>query len=241
VNPLRSSHVHAYLTLIITLGLAVLVEAVANWQSQDLGKFAAYLSLACLAGALKTRLPGMTGTYSLTFLFVLIGVMDLSLAETVFIASSSMIVQCVWRPEVKPASIQVIFNAASVSIAAAAAYFAAHRLDLPNLILQLLVAAVVYYIANTLLVSGILAQVEQRDFRKVWGEWFRLSLTYYLAGVVVAGIVVVSNRHFGWIFSLLALPLMYLEYLCYRLKIDGHRPAKILVPVTADRERSPEC
>jgi len=204
------------------LGACVLAEAGIHWRSADPERFAAYFVLACIAGALKVRLPGMTGTYSLTFLFVLIGVVDLTYSETVLIASSSMLVQCVWRPATRPAPVQVVFNAASSSIAAAAAFFAA-RYGGTSFPLQLLLAAPAYFAVNTLLVAGILAQVEDRDFRIVWQEWFRLSLAYYLAGVVVAAVMIMSNRHFGWMFSLLALPLMYLEYLCFRLKIDGER------------------
>jgi hypothetical protein len=228
VNPSRPWHVRAYLAFIITLGISVFVGAVANWRCADPARFAVYLLLACLAGALKVRLPGMTGTYSLTFFFVLIGVIDLTLAETVLIASCSMMVQCVWRSATRPATIQVIFNVAAAATAAAAAYLASQRSVWTGFALQLLLAAAVYFLVNTLLVAGILAQVELRSFRKAWGEWFRLSLTYYLAGVVVAAIVIVSNRHFGWMFSLLPLPLMYLEYLCYCLKIGGERESPSL-------------
>jgi hypothetical protein len=162
----------------------------------------------------------MTGTYSLTFLFVLIGVMELSFAETVTIAASSMIVQCAWRPAIRPSLTQIVFNAAAASVAAAAAYQAAGATGDAGLLVPLLLAAIVYFLVNTFLVSAILASVEQRGFRKTWGDWFRLSATYYLAGVVVAAIMIVSNRHFGWAASLLALPMMYLEYFCYRVKIS---------------------
>jgi hypothetical protein len=229
VNPSRPRHVRAYLALVISLGVCVLAGAAAHWRCADPERFTVYLFLACLAGALKVRLPGMHGTYSLTFLFVLIGVVDLTFSETVLIATSSMLVQCVWRPRTRPAPVQVIFNAASASIAAAAAYFAARYGG--NLFpFELLLAAPAYFTVNTLLVAGVLAQVEHRDFRTVWGEWFRLSLSYYLAGVVVAAVMIMSNRHFGWMFSLLALPLMYLEYLCYRLKIDGERDSRPITP-----------
>jgi hypothetical protein len=221
VNPSRPWHVNAYLAFVISLGISVLIGAVTHWQCEDGERFAAYLSLGCLAGSLKVRLPGMTGTFSLTFLFVLIAVVDLTFAETVIIAISSMIVQCVWRPATRPAPIQVIFSAASVSVGASAAYLTARAGGWTNFAIQLSLSAMVYFVVNTLLISGILAQVERREFLEVWGAWFRLSLTYYAAGVVVAAIMIVSNHHFGWMFSLLALPLMYLEYLCYRLKIDG--------------------
>jgi hypothetical protein len=227
VNPSRQKHIRAYLAIVITLGVFVLAAAGAYWRSADPERFAAYFLLACVAGALKVRLPGMTGTYSLTFLFVLIGVVDLTFSETVVIASVSMLVQCVWRTATRPAPVQVVFNAAASSIAAAAAYFAG-RYGGTIFLLQLLLAAPAYFAVNTVLVAGILAQVENRDFRTVWHVWFRLSLSYYLAGVIVAAVMIMSNRHFGWMFSLLVLPLMYLEYLCYRVKIDGERDSASL-------------
>jgi hypothetical protein len=215
--------VQTYLLSVITLGISVLTGGALYWRCEDPRRFAAYLLLACCAGAFKVRMPGMTGTYSLTFLFVLIGVVDLTFPETVFIAASSMIVQCGWRPAISPAPIQIVFNAASVAVAAAAAYLIAHLVAAAGFVVSLLLAAVVYFLINTFLVAGVLAQVEHRRFVMIWREWFRLSLTYYTAGVVVAGIMIASNRHFGWMFSLLALPLMYLEYVCYRLKVDDDR------------------
>jgi hypothetical protein len=223
VIPSQPWPVRAYAALIITSGILVLAGGAMHWRCADPKRFAAYLLLACVAGALKVRIPGMTGTYSLTFLFVLIGVIDLTFSETVVIAVASMLVQCMWRPATRPMPVQVMFSTAAASIAASVAYFAARAVGPAIVSVQLIVAAAVYFLVNTCLVAGILAQVERRDFRTVWSEWFRLALTYYLSGVVVAAVMIVSNRHFGWMFSLLALPLMYLEYLCYRLKIAGER------------------
>jgi hypothetical protein len=223
VNSSRAWLVHAYLALVITSGLSAIAMAAAHWHSEDPARFIVYLVLACFAGALKVRLPRMTGTYSLTFLFVLVGVVELSFAETIVIAGVAMIVQCVWRTAIRPSAIQVVFNAASTSVAATAAYIAPRWCGLTSLALLLPLAAAVYFVVNVLLVSGILAQVERQEFRAVWRNWFRWSLTYYLAGAVVAALVILSGRHFGWQFSLLLLPLMYLEYLCFRLKIDTER------------------
>jgi MASE9 protein len=226
----RAWPVHAYLALVIISGLAALAAAAARWQSDDPARFAVYLLLACFAGALKVRLPGMTGTYSLTFLFVLLGVADLRFAETVVIAGVSMIVQCVWGAATRPSPVQVLFNTAATSVAAALAYLGPRWAGLTSLAVELPLAAAVYFLVNTLLVAGILAQVEQRAFGTVWRDWFRWSLTYYLAGVAVSAVVILSSRHFGWQFSLLLLPLMYLEYLCFRLKVDSERDTGPVAP-----------
>jgi hypothetical protein len=86
-------------------------------------------------------------------------------------------------------------------------------------IIQLGFAAIVYYVANTLLVSGILALEEQKPLVRVWCRWFHWSLRYYLAGVATALVVLESSRYFGWMFSLTLLPIMYIEYLFLRINI----------------------
>ncbi len=230
MNSSRAWLIHAYLALVITSGLSAIAVAVAHWHSEDRARFIVYLLLACVAGALKVRLPRMTGTYSLTFLFVLVGVVELTFAETIVIASLAMIVQCVWRTAVRPSPIQVVFNAGSASVAATAAYILPRWCGFTSLALELPLAAAVYFVVNTLLVSGILAQVEPQEFRAVWLNWFHWSLTYYLAGAAVAALVILSSRHFGWQFSLLLFPLMYLEYLCFRLKLDTERDTGPVAP-----------
>src|SRR5271166_3261546 len=77
------NHARLYVTWVIAVGAILLVAALAHWSCADPLRFAIYLLLALVAGTLKIRLPQMTGTYSLTFLFVLIGVADLTFAETV--------------------------------------------------------------------------------------------------------------------------------------------------------------
>ena len=45
-------------------------------------KFACYLVAALLASSLKVSLPGIEGTLSVNFLFTLLGILELSLPET---------------------------------------------------------------------------------------------------------------------------------------------------------------
>ena len=217
------NRVRRYLTGIITLGSLALIAALAQWRCADPLRFAAYLLLALLAGTLKVRLPGMTGTYSLTFLFVLIGIVDLTVAETLVIASLSMVVQSIWRTQGRPRLIQVIFNAAAVVISAAVSFLAARSLGFGNSLLlhliELALAASVYFAVNTLLVSGILALESERPLHKIWSQWFRWSFPYYRVGVAIAAMVIVSNRYAGWTYSLLLFPIMYLEYICHRLTV----------------------
>ena len=67
----------------------VLGYSLAHWQSQDLMRFACYLAVALLASGLKVQLPGIDGTMSVNFFFILLGVLELSLPETLVIGCTA--------------------------------------------------------------------------------------------------------------------------------------------------------
>ncbi len=53
-------------------------------------------------------------TLSVNFLFVLVGVALFSMPEAMLLGVAGTIVQCLWRPRVRPQAIQVAFSACSV-------------------------------------------------------------------------------------------------------------------------------
>ena len=69
-----SARATTYVGCVIAAGSLAAYPALAHWECADPLRFATYLLLALVAGALKVRLPGMTGTFSLNFLLVLIGI-----------------------------------------------------------------------------------------------------------------------------------------------------------------------
>ena len=75
-----------YIGGLVATGASVLVASLANWSSPHPITPVAYLTLAVLASLLKLRLPGIQATYSLSFLFLLFGILHFILAETVMAA-----------------------------------------------------------------------------------------------------------------------------------------------------------
>src|SRR5215467_4250656 len=75
----------AFIFVTSAIGAAVLGHALIYWQSDDPVRFACYLLVALLASGLKVHLPGIDGTMSVNFLFILLGVLELSLPETLVI------------------------------------------------------------------------------------------------------------------------------------------------------------
>src|SRR5580692_9402606 len=179
-------------------GLAVLCSAVWHWQSADLTRFICYLLVAVLASGLKVQLPGIDGTMSVNFLFILLGVVELSLPETLVIGCTATLVQSVWQTRNRLDPVKVLFNVAGMMAnASALTYFGYHWLSGKfgtNKPILLMVAALVFFFANTLPISIVIALTEGKSSRKVWSECYFWSFPYYLVGAAAVGLVGIVNR-----------------------------------------------
>jgi len=65
-----------FVSLVCVLGAAALGWACINWYSPDLLKFAGILTIAVFSIGARITVPGAAGNLPLTFLFVLLGVLD---------------------------------------------------------------------------------------------------------------------------------------------------------------------
>ena len=178
--------------------------------------------LALVASTLKVRLPGITGTISVNFLFILVAIALFTFPETVLLASLACMVQCLWRAKSRPRIVQLSFNIATLAISSGASYRLSHLVagsPSPHTGVLLAVAAAFYFTADTMLVSGVIALVQGKSLFAVWQQCYLWSFPYYLAGAAIAALVVETNRELGWAMSLLILPLMYLVYVFYRIGV----------------------
>ena len=220
MKPLTMS-ARTFITVIATAGMFCVALGIYSSSSSDPVRFLCYLVLALMASSLKVSLPGVNGTMSVNFLFVLLGVLDLSFSETLALASLATLVQCYWRTKRGLTWVQVLFNVSGTALAASIAYVAYHS-PLVGLMrnsrpLMLLLAASCYFFANTVPVAAIIALTEQKSLRKIWKECYFWSFPYYLVGAGIAGLVSWMDQIVGWQTSLLVLPGVYVIYRSYRL------------------------
>lgn len=230
-----SNRTKLFVGITVSIGMVVLGSALWHWQSADLARFACYLVVAVLASSLKVQLPGIDGTMSVNFLFILLGVMELSLPETLLIGCTATLVQSVWHARNRLDPVKVLFNVfGMMANASALCYVSYHSLDARvgnNKPILLMVAALVFFLANTLPISVVIALTEGKASRKVWSECYFWSFPYYLVGAAAVGLVGIINQRAGWQTSLLVLPVIYWVYRSYRLYLGRLEAEKERVEV----------
>lgn len=225
-----------FIAVVVLCGTSVLTYTVLHGASRDPLKFISYLVIALVASRLKVNLPGITGTMSVNFLFLLLGVLELSFSETMALGCAAVVVQCLDRE--RPAPIQVAFNVCSTALAIAAT-FTAYRYPLFHRVVGnpstlLFLAACVYFVANTVPVAAVISLTERRSLTKIWAECYFWSFPYYLVGAGVAGLMSWLHDFTDWQTSLLILPVVYLIYRSYRLYLGKLEDEKRHVEEIAD-------
>ncbi|HEX6504848.1 MAG TPA: HD domain-containing phosphohydrolase [Terriglobales bacterium] len=195
--------------------------AFAHWHSADPTKFLCYLAVAIAASFLKIKLPGVNGTMSVNFLFVLLGVLELSFGETLILGIAEVLVQSFWNSSKQMRPIHIVFNASQFSVGTAVAWGLYSLLTRGILHgaagLALILVAITYFAFNTLSVAMVVRLSEGKPILKLWSESYFWSFPYYLAGAAITALVSFLNRHIGWQSSLLVFPPVYLMYRSYRL------------------------
>jgi len=208
-----------YISLVSAAGIAAMVYAFLDppWP-HDLFRLFTYLLLSLLAATLKLRLPGLTGTMSIGFVLVLLGISEFTLPETMLMACGGVLVQCLWRAKSRP--VQVLFNVSAVASSLMLAYecsqFVRTQLHAESVSIVLAVATCLYFTSNSLLVSGVLSLVKREPLRVVWQQCYLFAFPYYLLGGALAGLMAATGHEYGWKPPLLILPVMGMAFLFYR-------------------------
>ena len=214
---------NAYISLVIALGCTAAFHSLFPWYSEHPRLYAILLSCALVTSSLKVSLPGLSGTISVGYIFVLLSITCLSLPETTLLAIGSCLLQCLWKPKRKVRIVEVVFTAASVATATYLSYglyhaFTSSRTNQALSILSLLAATTVYFALSTFSIAGVIVLTERRGgVVQVWKSGYVWSLPYYLLGASVIGLVELFAPRVGVQLPLAALPVIYGVYRTFRL------------------------
>src|SRR5690348_5008223 len=181
----------AFITFVALLGASVFAYGMLTWHSEQLLRLAVYLIIAAVASGLKVSLPGVNGTMSVNFLFVLLGIVELNLPETLLIGLTGIITQSLWKSR-KITPVHLTFNLGGNALAIGASYaayeFVNNRWFVNSLPLSLVVAASVYFLANTIPIAGVISLTENKPVTKTWKECYFWCFPYYLFGAALTGL-----------------------------------------------------
>jgi MASE9 protein len=213
----------AYIATIVVFAAGMLSLVAFRWNPDNLKRFILFFGLAMVASAMKIRLPGFKTTISMNFVFILIGIALFSLGETVLIGLGGALVQSLWKTQTRPKPVQVLFNAACLTVCTAASFWISHvvlaKLGLSSLAALMVLGACVYVLLNTGLVSLVISLAEERALREVWSSCYEWTLPYFLVGAAVAGLASAARHGSNLGATLLILPALYFFYVYYKMHI----------------------
>lgn len=210
-----------FVLVVCASGILCLITALLHWYSSNGLLFGSYLVLTALASSWKIDLQDHAGTVSVNLVFFLVGVCTMTLQETLALAVVATAVQCFWRRKTI-GLVHFAFNLSQLALAITAAYWT-YMLFLGRVFhgrapLALLVATVVYFLLNTVLVATVIALSEGISIIKKWTSVYSWTFPYYLVGAAIAGVIQLVNRIAGWEMSILVLPAVYAIYRSYRMQ-----------------------
>ncbi|HEY6946878.1 MAG TPA: hypothetical protein VI431_17195 [Candidatus Acidoferrum sp.] len=210
----------AYIALVITSGILLLLLAGASWSSANLRQFAIFLALVALASALKVRIPGMESTMSPNFAFLLLGMVALPFSQVVAVGLVAALVQSLWGSTKRPRFIQVAFSTAALVLSASLAYRFSHLVLAGNgsefPVACVILAGSIYLPVNSALVSVVIGLVEGQPLEQVCARCYAWVFPYFMVGIAFAGLVSgVYAPSAVWKGALVLLPTMVLTYVYF--------------------------
>jgi len=217
-----------YIGLVILSGAAVLLLAAGSWPAAGLKQFAIYLGLAALASTLKVRIPGMEGTISPNFIFLLLGMASCGFSQVVVMSLVAALVQSFWAAAKRPRLVQVAFSAATLVLSSAFAYKLSHVLLSGNggesSVPLVFLAGSLYFPLNSALVSIVIGLVEGQRLGQVMQHCYAWVFRHFMGGILFAGLISGAySPATAWRGALVLLPAVLLAFIYYR-----HRASRVL-------------
>ena len=231
--PLRAKF---YITLILASGVIGLAKELLHFAPPDPALFWFFFALTVLTSGVKVRLPMVTVTLSVNFLFILVAIARFTLPEALATAAVGTVVQCMWQAKTRPRFIQVAFSACSICLAVIAGFavFNGPLLKFfgPDNVVLLTLTAAVYFLVNTILVAGVVALTENKSVYKTWFETFFWAMQYHLVAALIAWqILILENlrQKSGWEGPIVLLVLVGFVYRQYKAYLDRLENDKVHV------------
>jgi diguanylate cyclase (GGDEF)-like protein/putative nucleotidyltransferase with HDIG domain len=214
-----------YILCMFCLGLSGILNTPVEWPQNQTAQFLVYLGVSALASTLKVRLPGIKGTMSVSYVFVLLAIVTFSLFQTLLLAMVSGLIQTFWKPKSRPKLAHSAFNLASLLVSANVSFrvyefCGSVQFLKPYPVVVLALTAFAYFLLNTISIAIVVSLTERKTLFSIYSQCYFWYFPYYLLGAWAAGLVEKANATFGWPVSLLTIPVLVAIYRSYRLYLN---------------------
>lgn len=192
--------------------------------------FFVYLSVIVLSARMKFVLPKTEETVPVSFPLVLLGILNLSPLQAIALAVVSVLPLYRYRGEQRSSPIQILFSISSIITGTVLAWhtYAFSLTPLSHEAAPALgLAAAVYFFAHSIPAALWNALESGTVSFSQWRREFRWYLPFYLVSALVAASASYIGLLFGWMTSLLLIPLVYMAYRAYKTQLE----------IVRDRER----
>src|SRR5579871_892728 len=212
-----------YIAFVLAVGTTSI--AFANWHFLKPWEFACLLSVALLASGMKVRLPGIFGTLSVNYFFILFAIVDMTTGEAIAIGCGSALIQCLWHARQRIRLVQAAFSTMNVAIAITIAYGfyqypLIQRLNYGTLV-GLMACSLVYFGVNTAGVATVVSLTEGKSLIATWKRCYFWSFPFYLLAASLVWVVRNVDVRAQWLNVLLLFPVIYGIYYSYRIYMEN--------------------
>jgi serine phosphatase RsbU (regulator of sigma subunit) len=222
----KRSAVSLYVGFVCAFAAAGMAVAVWHHAGPFSTGLLAFLVLAALTDLRKIRLP-LVGIVTLSFVPVLASLAVFGLWEALLVAAVSGLATAWFTHDAQ----KVAFNVGNYVLStflAGLAYLAipVNTAAFSQKVLPMFVATLVDFLANTILLAGVIALASSEGPVKIWRQNYQWGLPSYMTGASLAILVAWLYLQLGVAGLLLGLPPLYLVYYSYDVYVVRARERK---------------
>jgi hypothetical protein len=209
--------------MVAVASLCALSFGVVRWQTQAWPQLLLLSAAAAVSSRLKVKLPGMTTSMSGNLPVILLGVTQLGLFASLLLAVTAAIAQS-YSGGNKTKPIQFVFNACLLLNATGLAYVAYHSQVFGSRAtahtLSLVLAAAIYFLANTAPVASIIGLTEGGNPFALWHKVFLWSFPNYVIGAGLTAIASTFSTMSGLTTVATLIAVLFAVYQSYKMYVD---------------------
>ena len=217
------SNARIYVLGITLVGATVLFLNAAQFRPQNIPLFLLYLAAAVCTSWLNLRLPINLGGFPTGFLLVLLGIVELSLPEVLFIGCIATLLSELRQAKFKIQFGDLIFTMGSVATSIAAAYNAYHLAPdrrLNPIFPAILLASSLVFFFHYAIASAILRD-STTSLRSFYRKRLYTMLPWFVAAGYMACMINATSRETGVPAAVVALPILFVIERGYRMYSDA--------------------